>query len=64
MYSDGTLSLPYPYNFCVTLDSADIGFTYFSPYQDVPVDNVIETNDSGLGNENCKELLASNVVDR
>ncbi|CAI9571636.1 unnamed protein product [Staurois parvus] len=22
MYSDGTLSLPYPYNFCVTLDSA------------------------------------------
>ncbi|XP_073477022.1 protocadherin gamma-B7-like isoform X17 [Aquarana catesbeiana] len=57
MYSDGTLSLPYPYNFCVTLDSADNNFTYPSN-QNIPVDNLIDTDDSGLGNANIKKSLA------
>ncbi|XP_018422205.1 PREDICTED: protocadherin gamma-B5-like [Nanorana parkeri] len=64
MYSDGTLSLPYPYNFCVTLDSADNEFTYVPPNQNVPVENLIDTDDSGLGNENCNEPLATKSIEQ
>nr|DBA30681.1 TPA: hypothetical protein GDO54_006636 [Pyxicephalus adspersus] len=64
MYSDGTLTLPYPYNFCVTLDSADNDFTYVPSNQNVPVENLIDTDDSGLRSENCKRLLAGNNIDQ
>ncbi|XP_073477035.1 protocadherin gamma-B7-like isoform X29 [Aquarana catesbeiana] len=64
MYSDGTLSLPYPYNFCVTLDSADNDFTYVPPNQSVPVEILIDTDDSGLGSENIKEPLSTKSIEQ
>ncbi|XP_063784888.1 protocadherin gamma-B1-like isoform X10 [Pseudophryne corroboree] len=56
-YTNGTLTLPYSYNVCVALDSTESDFTYMKPKQDVPVDNLIDADDSGLGNESVKEDL-------
>nr|DBA30680.1 TPA: hypothetical protein GDO54_006635 [Pyxicephalus adspersus] len=64
MYSDGTLTLPYPYNFCVTLDSADNDFTLIPPNQNVPVENLIDTDDSGLGSESCNNPLANRSTEQ
>ncbi|XP_075061011.1 uncharacterized protein LOC142149585 [Mixophyes fleayi] len=60
MYSDGTLPFPYSYNVCVALDSSERDFTYVKPNQNVPVDNLIDADDLGLGNESIKETLATN----
>ncbi|XP_063784908.1 protocadherin gamma-B1-like isoform X30 [Pseudophryne corroboree] len=51
MYSDGTLPFPYSYNVCVALDSSESDFTYRKPNENVPVDNLIDADDSGPANE-------------
>ncbi|XP_063784895.1 protocadherin gamma-B2-like isoform X17 [Pseudophryne corroboree] len=56
-YTNGTLTLPYSYNVCVALDSTEHDFTYMKPKQDVPVDNLIDADDSGLGNEAVKDVF-------
>ncbi|XP_073477007.1 protocadherin gamma-B5-like isoform X3 [Aquarana catesbeiana] len=56
-YASGTLTLPYSYNVCVALDSGESDFTYMKTNQNVPVDNLIDADDSGLGNESLKEAL-------
>ncbi|XP_063304090.1 protocadherin gamma-B5-like isoform X34 [Pelobates fuscus] len=48
---NGTLPLPYSYNVCVALDSNESEFTFLKTNQDVPIDNLIDTDNSGLGNE-------------
>uniref|UniRef100_A0A8C5PBL6 Cadherin domain-containing protein n=1 Tax=Leptobrachium leishanense TaxID=445787 RepID=A0A8C5PBL6_9ANUR len=58
-YNDGTLPLPYSYNVCVALDSSESDFTFVKPKQDVPTDNLIDADDSGVGNEDLKETLSS-----
>ncbi|XP_063784891.1 protocadherin gamma-B5-like isoform X13 [Pseudophryne corroboree] len=60
MYSDGTLPFPYSYNVCVALDPSESDFTYRKPRQDVPVDNLIDADDSGLGHENLNGNLPAN----
>ncbi|XP_056372744.1 protocadherin gamma-B1-like isoform X12 [Hyla sarda] len=57
MYSDGSLPFPYSYNVCVALDSTENDFTNIKQQQNVPVDNLIDADDSGLGDENIKEAL-------
>ncbi|XP_053321573.1 protocadherin gamma-B5-like isoform X3 [Spea bombifrons] len=57
LYNNGTLPLPYSYNVCVALDSTESDFTFIKPSQDIPIDNLIDADDSGLGNENLKEAL-------
>ncbi|XP_063304055.1 protocadherin gamma-B5-like isoform X2 [Pelobates fuscus] len=59
-YNNGTLPLPYSYNVCVALDSSESDFTFIKPKQDVPTENLIDADDSGLGNENEAETLSSN----
>ncbi|XP_075712367.1 protocadherin gamma-B2-like isoform X30 [Rhinoderma darwinii] len=59
-YTNGTLTLPYSYNFCVALESSESDFTYMKPNQDVPVDNLIDADDSGLGNESLQNNLPAN----
>ncbi|CAJ0940859.1 unnamed protein product [Ranitomeya imitator] len=53
MYSDGSLPLPYSYNMCVALDPADGDFTYMNPSGNVPVENLIDAENTeqvtGLG---------------
>ncbi|XP_063784902.1 protocadherin gamma-B1-like isoform X24 [Pseudophryne corroboree] len=57
MYSDGTLPFPYSYNVCVALDSSESDFTYKKPNENVPVENLIDADDSGFGNESLKETF-------
>ncbi|XP_041442037.1 protocadherin gamma-B5 isoform X11 [Xenopus laevis] len=56
-YNNDTLPLPYSYNVCVALDSSESDFTFLKSSQNVPVDNLIDADDSGLGNENLKDTL-------
>ncbi|XP_031754054.1 protocadherin gamma-B5 [Xenopus tropicalis] len=57
-YNNGTLGLPYAYNVCVALDSSESDFSLLKPNQNVPVENLIDADDSGLGNESSKETLS------
>ncbi|XP_069825355.1 protocadherin gamma-B5-like isoform X11 [Dendropsophus ebraccatus] len=64
-YPNGTLTLPYSYNVCVALESGEGDFTYMQPNQAVPVDNLIDAEDSGLGNESLQNnLTASDSVEQ
>ncbi|OCT87868.1 hypothetical protein XELAEV_18021571mg [Xenopus laevis] len=47
---NATLTLPYSYDVCVTLDSKEKEFAFVKPDQIVPVENLIDTDDSGIGN--------------
>ncbi|XP_012815597.2 protocadherin gamma-B2 [Xenopus tropicalis] len=58
-YNNGTLSLPYSYNVCVALDSSESDFSFLKPNQNVPVENLIDADDSGLGNKSSKETLSA-----
>ncbi|XP_056372739.1 protocadherin gamma-B5-like isoform X7 [Hyla sarda] len=59
-YPIGTLTLPYSYNVCVALESGESDFTYMQPSHDVPVDNLIDAEDSGLGNESSQNNVTTN----
>ncbi|MEE6478675.1 hypothetical protein FKM82_011941 [Ascaphus truei] len=61
-YNNGTLTLPYSYNVCVALDSSESDFTFLKPNRNVPVDNLIGADDSGIGTENLKETLPSSSL--
>ncbi|MEE6478657.1 hypothetical protein FKM82_011932 [Ascaphus truei] len=61
-FSDGTLSLPYSYDVCVALDSSENGFAYLTPSQQVPVDSLIDTEDSAIGNDSLKATLPDNSL--
>ncbi|XP_077117028.1 protocadherin gamma-B1-like [Ranitomeya variabilis] len=56
-YETGTLPYPYSYNVCVGFDASESDFTYMAPNQDVPVDNLIDADGPGLGNQSVKEAL-------
>ncbi|MEE6478644.1 hypothetical protein FKM82_011919 [Ascaphus truei] len=58
-FSDGTLPLPYSYDVCVALDSSENEFAYLKPSQNVPVDSLIDTEDSAIGNDSLKDTLPS-----
>ncbi|XP_018422194.1 PREDICTED: protocadherin gamma-B1-like [Nanorana parkeri] len=62
MYSEGTLPLPYSYNVCVALDPSESDFGLVNSNQNIPVDNLIDTDYSGLENESFKEILPSTGV--
>ncbi|XP_073477036.1 protocadherin gamma-B2-like isoform X30 [Aquarana catesbeiana] len=61
-FKNGTLQLPYSYDVCVTLDSRKNDFGFLSPQPNVPVDHLIDADDSGIGNESSKDsLLTENI---
>ncbi|XP_069825345.1 protocadherin gamma-B1-like isoform X2 [Dendropsophus ebraccatus] len=60
-YSDGSLPLPNSYNVCVALDACENDFTFMKSQSEVPVENLIDADDSGLGNENLKDSSNSSV---
>ncbi|XP_068129836.1 protocadherin gamma-B1-like [Hyperolius riggenbachi] len=61
MYSDGALPFPYSYNVCVAMDPSGSDFGLLTSNQNVPVDNLIDTDDSGLGNESLPTTAISQV---
>uniref|UniRef100_A0A1B8XT46 Cadherin domain-containing protein n=1 Tax=Xenopus tropicalis TaxID=8364 RepID=A0A1B8XT46_XENTR len=59
VFSDGTLPFPYTYDVCVTLDSRQNEVAYLKPVQNVPTDNLIDTDDSVSANNPLKDNLIS-----
>ncbi|XP_077122283.1 protocadherin gamma-B1-like isoform X12 [Ranitomeya variabilis] len=53
-FNPGTLPLPYSYDVCVTLDPSEREFAFVQPQHNVPVDSLIDADDSGIGNESLK----------
>ncbi|XP_072006241.1 protocadherin gamma-B1-like [Engystomops pustulosus] len=53
-FSTGTLPLPYSYDVCVTLDPSEREFAFLKPQHNVPVESLIDADDSGIGNESLK----------
>ncbi|XP_041440843.1 protocadherin gamma subfamily A, 3 L homeolog isoform X31 [Xenopus laevis] len=61
-YSDGTLPMPFSYDVCVTLDSSQNEFAYLRPSQNVPTDNLIDTDETATGNDSeVKDIQGSNL---
>uniref|UniRef100_A0A8C5MD59 Cadherin domain-containing protein n=1 Tax=Leptobrachium leishanense TaxID=445787 RepID=A0A8C5MD59_9ANUR len=58
-FNNGTLPLPYSYDVCVSLDPSERDFTFTKPNQKVPVDNLLDANDLGIGTENAENPLPS-----
>ncbi|XP_075132029.1 protocadherin gamma-B4-like [Leptodactylus fuscus] len=50
--SDTSLPFPFSYDVCVTLDSKQNEIAYLKPVQNVPTDNLIDTEDSVIAGEN------------
>ncbi|XP_075712363.1 protocadherin gamma-B1-like isoform X26 [Rhinoderma darwinii] len=50
-FNNGTLPLPYSYDVCVTLDPSEREFAFLKPQHNVPVESLIDADDSGIGNE-------------
>ncbi|OCT88448.1 hypothetical protein XELAEV_18017079mg [Xenopus laevis] len=59
VFSDGTLPFPYTYDVCVTLDSRQNEVAYLKPVQNVPTDNLIDTDDSVSANDPVKDNFIS-----
>ncbi|KAG9490988.1 hypothetical protein GDO78_006370, partial [Eleutherodactylus coqui] len=47
--SDTSLPFPFSYDVCVTMDSKQNEIAYLKPLQNVPTENLIDTNDSVVG---------------
>ncbi|XP_077122300.1 protocadherin gamma-B1-like isoform X28 [Ranitomeya variabilis] len=57
-FNPGTLPLPYSYDVCVTLDPSEQEFAFLKPQQNVPVDSLIDADDSAIGSESLNNSLA------
>ncbi|XP_069619812.1 protocadherin gamma-B1-like isoform X11 [Ranitomeya imitator] len=57
-FNAGTLPLPYSYDVCVTLDPSEQEFAFLKPPHNIPVDSLIDADDSGMGSESLKNSLA------
>ncbi|XP_077122306.1 protocadherin gamma-B2-like isoform X33 [Ranitomeya variabilis] len=57
-FHPGTLPLPYSYDVCVTLDPSEREFAFLKPQHNVPVDSLIDADDSGIGNENTGDVVS------
>ncbi|XP_040297456.1 protocadherin gamma-B1-like isoform X7 [Bufo bufo] len=53
-FNNGTLPLPYSYDVCVTMDPNEQEFALHKPQHNVPVDSLIDADDSGIKNETLK----------
>ncbi|XP_075131438.1 protocadherin gamma-B1-like isoform X26 [Leptodactylus fuscus] len=62
--SDTSLPFPFSYDVCVTLDSKQNEIAYLKPVQNVPTDNLIDTEDSAAANESGNNALPSSNMDQ
>ncbi|XP_041442043.1 protocadherin gamma-B5 isoform X19 [Xenopus laevis] len=58
-FNNGTLTLPYSYDVCVAIDSTENEFAFLKPAQGVPTENLIDTDDSGIGNNSINDSSSS-----
>ncbi|XP_075712348.1 protocadherin gamma-B5-like isoform X11 [Rhinoderma darwinii] len=62
-FNNGTLPLPYSYDVCVTLDPSEREFAFIKSQHNVPVESLIDADDSGIGNETLKNSSpAENLI--
>ncbi|XP_075712362.1 protocadherin gamma-B5-like isoform X25 [Rhinoderma darwinii] len=62
-FNNGTLPLPYSYDVCVTLDPSEREFAFLKPQHIVPVESLIDADDSGIGNETLRNSSpAENLI--
>ncbi|XP_075712361.1 protocadherin gamma-B5-like isoform X24 [Rhinoderma darwinii] len=62
-FNNGTLPLPYSYDVCVTLDPSEREFAFLKTQHNVPVESLIDADDSGIGNETLKNSSpAENLI--
>ncbi|XP_041442055.1 protocadherin gamma-B2 isoform X34 [Xenopus laevis] len=55
-FNTGSLPLPYSYDVCVSLDPSEHNFALLKPHNNVPVESLIDADDSGIANESVKEI--------
>ncbi|KAM4747610.1 protocadherin gamma-B1-like isoform 1-T1 [Rhinophrynus dorsalis] len=60
-FNNSTLTLPYSYDVCVAVDSTEQEFAFLKPAQNVPTENLIDADDSGIGNNSLNESLPSQM---
>ncbi|XP_044133339.1 LOW QUALITY PROTEIN: protocadherin gamma-B1-like [Bufo gargarizans] len=60
--SDTSLPFPFSYDVCVTLDSKQNEIAYLKPVQNVPTDNLIDTDDLAMVNQSENAKLSSSSV--
>ncbi|OCT87870.1 hypothetical protein XELAEV_18021573mg [Xenopus laevis] len=60
-FNNATLTLPYSYDVCVALDSTEKEFAFLKPFQSVPTENLIDTDDSGVGNNSVDASFSSDM---
>ncbi|OCT88402.1 hypothetical protein XELAEV_18017033mg [Xenopus laevis] len=48
-FNTGSLPLPYSYDVCVSLDPSEHNFALLKPHNNVPIDSLIDADDSGIG---------------
>ncbi|KAM4677094.1 protocadherin gamma-B5-like isoform 10-T10 [Discoglossus pictus] len=61
-FNNATLTLPYSYNVCVALDSAENEFAFLKPAENVPTDNLIDADDSGIGNNSLNDSSPADIT--
>ncbi|XP_041442051.1 protocadherin gamma-B2 isoform X29 [Xenopus laevis] len=59
--NNATLTLPYSYDVCVALDSTENEFAFLKPFQSVPTESLIDTDDSGIGNNSVDASSSSDM---
>ncbi|KAG8439026.1 hypothetical protein GDO86_005284 [Hymenochirus boettgeri] len=60
-FNNATLTFPYSYDVCVALDSTENEFAFLKPIQNVPTENLLDTDDSGLGNNTPNDSSSSDI---
>ncbi|KAM4677089.1 protocadherin gamma-B2-like isoform 5-T5 [Discoglossus pictus] len=61
-FNNATLTLPYSYDVCVALDSTQNEFAFLKPAKSVPTDNLIDADDSGIGNNSLNDSSPSDIT--
>ncbi|XP_066445311.1 uncharacterized protein [Eleutherodactylus coqui] len=62
--SDTSLPFPFSYDVCVTMDSKQNEIAYLKPVQNVPTENLIDTEDSTAVNDSANTNLPSSNIDQ
>ncbi|XP_072001806.1 protocadherin gamma-B1-like isoform X39 [Engystomops pustulosus] len=60
--SDTSLPFPFSYDVCVTLDSKQNEIAYLKPVQNIPTDNLIDTDDSAVAKDQSDKLPENTVT--
>ncbi|XP_040295841.1 protocadherin gamma-B1-like [Bufo bufo] len=60
--SDTSLPFPFSYDVCVTLDSKQNEIAYLKPVQNVPTENLIDTDDSETANITSQTIMPSDNI--